>query len=161
MTEQQQEFETIEGFDINDIMELPEDDINKILGIIRKFMLTLDGKNIEDDSVTLNLTDPKEILERTRFTTFPLLQKNVYLRIVAKHHPELTAFKHWADIEAKALLSYKGESRKEWVEIKKAAQIAQPTQLFNGYSPTHEQQTTQKKRFWQRTPKTESEFKNQ
>ncbi|GAI12885.1 unnamed protein product, partial [marine sediment metagenome] len=94
-----------------------------------------------------------------RFTTFPLLQKNVYLRLVASKHPELKAFKEWANQEAHSLISYKGEGRKEYVEMSKAPQPPEQGTVIGSYSGQQPQQP--KKRFWQRTKKPETEFTNQ
>ena len=130
------------------------------LNMIRKLMRALDGQSIEDGDVITKLTNPADITERTRFVTFPVLQKNVYLRIVASKHPELKAFRDWADREAHALISYKGKGREEYVEMSKAPQLPEAGTVIGSYSGQVQQQ--QKRRFWQRGPKPEpSEFKEQ
>lgn len=130
------------------------------LNMIRKVMRALDGLPIEDGDIITKLTNPKDITERTRFTTFPLLQKNVYLRILASKHPELKAFREWADMEAHALISYKGKGREEYVEMSKAATVQEGGTVIGAYSGQPQQQ--QKKRWFERGPKVEkSEFVNQ
>lgn len=133
---------------------------DKDLATISKLIRVLEGKPLEDDTIIKSLTNPKEILERSRFMTYPLLQKNVYLRLVATKHPELKSFREWANYEAKALISYKGEGRKEWVEQRKNTQQAESGTVIGSY--TGQPQPQPKKRFWQRSPKPEkSEFINQ
>ena len=59
-------------------------------------------------------------MERSRFPTYPILQKQVYLRLIAALYPdEAKACETWADLEAHALVEYKGEGRTEWVEASK------------------------------------------
>lgn len=141
-----------------DLETLSDDDLETL----SKLMRVLDGESPNPpDEIITSLTNPKNILERTRFPTHPLLQKNVYLRLVAAKHPELTAFKEWADSEAEALISYKGEGRKEWVEQRKAAAPEAGT-VIGSYSGQQQPQQPQKKHWWNRgTHKPQSEFVNQ
>lgn len=137
--------------------ELTDHDLN----MIRKVMRALDGLPIEDGDIITKLTNPKDITERTRFTTFPLLQKNVYLRLVAAYYPELKAFREWADSEAHALISYKGKGREEYVEMSKAATVQEGGTIIGAYTGQPQQQP-QKKRWFERGPKKEqSEFASQ
>lgn len=149
MTEQPNEPTEETGFSDEDLEKLS------------KLMRALDGKPINTDEVITSLTNPKNILERSRFQTYPLLQKNVYLRLVALKHPELKAFKEWADYEAEALISHKGEGRKEWVEQRKAAAIQDAGTVIGSFSQP-KIEAPPKKRFWQREQKQpKSEFVNQ
>ena len=131
------------------IDSLNDEDLNTI----RKLMRALDGQSIEDGDIITKLTNPKDITERTRFVTFPILQKNVYLRIVASKHPELYAFREWADSEAHALISYKGKGREEYVDMMKSPQLPEAGTVIGSYSGQLPQ--PQKRRFWQRNPKPE------
>lgn len=130
---------------------------------LRKLMRALDGQSIEEGDLITKLTNPKNIIERSRFPTYPILSKNVYLRLVARLSPEeFHSFSKWANLEAEALISYKGEGRKEYVEMSKAPQPNDPnTQTVIGaYTGAQPQQP--KKRFWQRSPKeSRGEFENQ
>lgn len=120
-----------------------------------------DGKPIEADDIITRLTNVKNILERSRFPTFPLLAKQVFCRLIAKYHPECTSFLDLVELEAEALISYKGEGRKEYVEMTKGI-TNQPENLFYVGGEQVKPQPSQeqkKKHFWQRKPKEEkSEF---
>lgn len=127
---------------------------------ISMLVRAFEGKPIEPEDVITRLTNVKNILERSRFPTYPLLAKQVYLRLIALYNPNAYACWDWAELEAEALISYKGESRKEYVEMTKAAAAAATEQQFYfGERPPMPVQTP-KKRFWQRskTVKEESEF---
>jgi len=124
--------------------------------LIRAF----EGRPIDARDIITSLTNIKNILERSRFPTYPLLAKQVYLRLIAKYIPEASSCKEWADIEAEALISYKGLSRAENVEICKAATGAQEQQQF--YFGEKGSPMQPKRRFWERKPKEEpSEFVSQ
>lgn len=129
------------------------------LNMLRKIMRALDGQSIEDGDVITKLTNPKDITERTIFMTFPILQKNVYLRNVASKHPELQAFREWADKEAHALISYKGKGREQYTEMMKSPQLPEAGTVIGSYSGQVQQ--PKQKRFWQRDKKPETEFPNQ
>jgi len=126
--------------------------------LIRAF----DGRPMEDDSLITKLTDVKNILERSRFPTYPILGKQEYLRLIAKYNPQAQACKDWAEFEAQALISYKGQGREEYVDMTKSAQIIPETPLYLGEQQKPGiQQQPQKKGFWsrlRRPAKTESEF---
>ncbi|HKJ30798.1 MAG TPA: hypothetical protein VKA34_03175 [Balneolales bacterium] len=135
---------------------------NDDLDLLAKLMNALEGKSPNPpDEIITSLTNPHNILERTRFPTHPILQKNVYLRLVALKHPELSAFKQWANYEAEAMISYKGEGRKEWVEQRRNATLQEQGTVI-GSLTQGSPQVQPKRRFWQRGEKQEkSEFVNQ
>lgn len=124
---------------------------------ISMMVRAFEGKPIEPDDIITRLTNVKNILERSRFPTYPLLAKQIYLRLIAKYNPQAKACKDWADLEAEALISYKGQSRAEYVEMTKAAAAASGQEFYLG-QPKPE--TQPKPRLWQRKPKRqeESEF---
>lgn len=128
--------------------------------LIRAF----DGRPMEDDSLITKLTDVKNILERSRFPTYPILGKQEYLRLIAKYNPQAKACKEWAEVEAQALISYKGQGREEYVDMTKTAQPIPETTLHLGEQQKQGVQQQQKKGFWnrfRRSAKTESEFSNE
>ena len=132
---------------------LSKEEMNEIATLIR----VVQGKPVDPDSIITQLTNVKELLERTRFPTYPILAKQVYLRLIAKYNVNASSCKEWADQEAKALISYKGQSRSESVEMNKSPQL-QPTQQFSIGEHRSEAQP-EKRHFWQRSPKKEeSEF---
>jgi len=127
---------------------------------ISMMVRAFEGKPIEPQDIITKMTNIKNILERSRFPTYPLLAKQVYLRLIALYHPECFHFKDWADKEAEALISYKGQSRSEYVEVARAASAMQGQEFYFGEGKPQAPQV--KRRFWQRKPKTEeSEFENQ
>ena len=128
---------------------------------ISMMVRAFDGKPIEPEDIITRFTNIKNILERSRFPTYPLLAKQVYLRLIAEYNPQAKACEKWANLEAEALISYKGLSRQEYVDsIKAAANVGTEQQFYVGEGKPIQPQV--KRRFWQRKPKTdESEFENQ
>lgn len=128
---------------------------------ISMMVRAFEGKPIEPDDIITRLTNVKNILERSRFPTYPLLAKQVYLRLIAKYNPQAYACKDWANLEAEALIEYRGQGRQEYVDsIKAASNIASEQQFYLGPQKAPESQI--KRHLWQRKPKTEeSEFENQ
>jgi hypothetical protein len=114
------------------------------------------GLPLDPDSVITQLTDIKNILERTRFPTYPILAKHVYFRLIAKYNKNAQACLDYSKIEASALISYKGQSRVETVEMNKAPQPTSQQFYLNDKRPPLEEE--QKRHFWQKKPKEESEF---
>ena len=113
------------------------------------------GEPIDPDSVITQLTDIKNVLERTRFPTYPMLGKHVYLRLIADMNTNAKACYKWSEKEASALISYKGQSRAEVVEMNKAPQIPQQSIYLN---PQQQAQQQTKTHFWNRPKKEASEF---
>jgi len=126
---------------------------------ISMMVRAFEGRPIEAQDIITKLTNVKNILERSRFPTYPLLAKQVYLRLIAKYHPEAYACRDWADLEAQALIEYKGQGRDEYVEMTKAVAYPEEQEIFVG-APQQTQIQAKKRRFWHRgRPKTEpSEF---
>lgn len=157
-TEQQQELDTKE---LSGLLNLPEEELKKQLQYLSDIMKVFDGKTLDgEDLISFNV-NLKDIKERTRFLTFPLLKENVYFRLHAHLYPEIAiSGKYYADTVAKSLISYKGLSREEFRDIRKAAQPTDERGTVIGSYTAGAVQQQPKKRFWQRTPKTESEFDN-
>lgn len=120
----------------------------------------MEGQSVEKDKIS-KLIDLDNLIERSNFPTYPLLAKQVYLRLLHKYYPKAAeSCKDWADVEAQALIEYKGLAREQYTEIMKAA-VGLPDLGLNVQSQPREPQQP-KRRFWQRKPKSEeSEFKNQ
>jgi len=177
-SEQQEQIEETEldfkGFSEEDRKNiLPKDnsikEIKDIALMISYFSKAIKGLPLEDDSIVTKLTDIKELLERSRFPTMALVQKQVYLNLWADEmlkkdniHRGAIAIKSWAILEAKAMISYtdKGKtgSRFEWVEMTKAEKQVSPSQSFF-LAPQQQQQIPQQKRgLLSRKSKEESEF---
>jgi len=127
---------------------------------ISMMVRAFDGKPIEPEDIITRFTNIKNILERSRFPTYPLLAKQVYLRLIKEYNPQAKACERWADLEAEALISYKGLSREEYVDSIKAAASIGTEQQFH-ISERSNIQTPPKRRFWQRKPKEETEFTTQ
>lgn len=150
-------------------LELSEEDIKKVKALAKEMNLeefstfisgivrAFEGKPINPEELILKLINVKNILERTRFMTYPLLGRNVYLRLIAQKHSEATSCLEWANLEAYGLTSYKGLSRTEFVDMTKKAQAPEEQQQI--FFPSSEVQKP-KRRFFQRKPKKEKgEFK--
>ena len=101
--------------------KLDKDTLKATFEAISMMVRAFEGKPIEAQDIITKLTNVKNILERSRFPTYPLLQKQVYLRLIAKYNPQAYACEDWANLEAEALISYKGKSREEYVDITKHA----------------------------------------
>jgi len=121
------------------------------------FARAFEGKPIEPENVIKTLIDHKNIMERSRFPTYPLLAKQVFLRLIeVSYGKEAKICGVWADLEAQALIEYKGQGRGEYVDVQKAASQQGPEQQFY-LGPR--QQERPKRRFFSRKAKTEeSEF---
>lgn len=123
---------------------------------ISMFVNAFSGKPIEAEDVISRLINVKNKMERSRFPTYPLLAKQVYLRLIAKYNPNGDACKEWANYEAEALIAYKGQNWDAYVEMVKAASGPQEQQQFylGGAMQGKEPGTPQKKgHFWNRNPK--------
>jgi len=140
-------------------------DLKEQATIVMTWFRALEGKSIDESSVVTKLVDIKNILERSRFPTYPLLAKQVYLRLIAFYNPQAQACKQWADFEAEALIAYKGLNWEAWVEQAKAERI--PTQEFIFGQPAPQAPTQagpiKKAHFWSRPskPQEQSEFESQ
>jgi len=93
--------------------KLDSDMLRSLAEAISMMVRAFEGKPIEPEDIITRLTNVKNILERSRFPTYPLLAKQVYLRLIALYAPEAYPCRDWADLEAQALISYKGLSREE------------------------------------------------
>jgi len=152
--------------------ELEKAEKEELIALFRKFDVSLlkstaealsmfarafEGKPIEPENVIKTLIDHKNLMERSRFPTYPLLAKQVYLRLIALFHPEAKCCADWADLEAHALIQYKGQGREEYVNVQKAASQSPEQQFY--LAPKQGLQQQPKKSRWQfRKPKEESEF---
>ena len=141
--------------------ELTKEGIKEIAEKISLLMKAVDGQAIEPDDIIRQLINLKDIRERSRFPTYPILARNVYLRLIYDKYPEYAdSCLRWANHEAHCLIAHKGEGRKEAVEMSRSAQIAgadQQTIMYNSQLP----QQQKKSRFWNRGNKPQSEFVNE
>lgn len=158
MSEQTNEITPQDEQDEQVIQSLTDDEqsFKKDLQEIAAIIKAANGISIDPDSIITQLTDVKNILERTRFPTYPILAKHVYLRLIAKYNKNAGACLEWSKLEASAFISYKGQSRSETVEMNKAPQISQPFYMSDQRASTPSEP---KKHFWNSKPKQEeSEF---
>lgn len=107
------------------------------------------------------LVNLDNIVERSRFPTYPILREQVYCRLVAFLNPNYKSYEKYADLMAQALIEYKGEGRTEWIEGLKRQAPTEAQQFYIGGMAKSETQAPPKRRFWQRKPKEESEFQEQ
>ena len=160
MTEQQTV--KLEDSEKEQLLEFFSKQDTKMLGSVAKaismMVRAFEGRSIEPEDIITRFTNIKNILERSRFPTYPLLAKQVYLRLIKEYNPQALACERWANLEAEALISYRGLSREEYVDSIKAASNVAEQQFHLG--DRNLQQPT-KRRFWQRKPKEESEFVSQ
>ena len=102
--------------------KLDKEMLKDVAGVISTLVRAFEGKPPEGEDAITRLTNVKDILERSRFPTYPLLAKQVYLRLIHKYAPEeAESCEVWANLEARALISYKGKSREEYTEQLKHA----------------------------------------
>jgi len=143
-------------------LKTQETDIKVVASRISMLVKAFEGRPIEPDDIITRLTNVKNILERSRFPTYPLLAKQVYLRLIAKYVPEADSCLQWADREAEALISYRGQSRSEYVEMTRAAYAQEEAQRF--YIGDQQAPQPQKRGFLSRfrkpKPQEETEFTN-
>ena len=143
------------------VLKTQETDIKVVASRISMLVKAFEGRPIEPDDIITRLTNVKNILERSRFPTYPLLAKQVYLRLIKMYIPEADSCQQWADREAESLISYRGQSRSEYVEMTRAA-YAQEAQRF--YIGDQQAPQPQKRGFLSRfrkpKPQEETEFTN-
>ena len=154
MSEDKEKKELLEFFG-----KLDKEMLKDVAGVIHTLVRAFEGKPPEGEDAITRLTNVKNILERSRFPTYPLLAKQVYLRLLHKYAPlEGEAYKDWANLEAEALISYKGKSREEYTEQLKHAQGALEEQrIYLGGIPQQPQKKGFLRGFRKPKPK-ESEF---
>ena len=140
-------------------------DMQTLTGVaeaISMMVRAFEGKPIEKDDIITRLINVKKIWERSRFPTYPLLRKQVYLRLLKWKYGDMAeACEVWADFEAEALISYKGEGRAEYVELGKAVSgvTGQEQQFYLG---SQQQRQEQKRGLMSRLrkPKEQTEFQS-
>jgi len=123
--------------------------LRNIAETVSMFSRAFDGRAVDPSDAITRLTNPKKIEERSRFMNYPAVGEQVYCRLVALMEPSARAFREYADLKAECMLSYKGLSRKEWIEGMKAQGLIRDQQSIFLGSQQYTQQP--KKRFWQRS----------
>lgn len=142
---------------MQEFFSLSAEEQKKQLRTLSLLLAVFEGKNIDEqqDLISFNV-NLKDIKERTRFVTFPILKENVYFRLLADLYPEIAASGLlYADMTAKSYISYKGLGREEFRDIRKAAQPEIGQDLVIGNYSQNRPETPPKRRFWQKRPKTE------
>jgi len=97
-----------------------KDTLKSTFEAISMMVRAFDGKAVEPDDVITRLINVKHTWERSRFPTYIIVARQVYLRLLAKYHPEATACAEWADLEAEALIPYKGDNWEYYVKMLQA-----------------------------------------
>jgi hypothetical protein len=143
---------------LSSLQEMNKEDFQKIAEFISMLVRAFEGKAIEPEDIISRFTNVKNLLERSRFMTYPLVGKQVYLRLIAEKNKNAKACLEWADREAEALISYKGLSREEYVDSVKAATQQAEQEFYIGEKGKREEQEQPKRHWWQRKRKEESEF---
>jgi hypothetical protein len=139
---------------------LSEEEFNKRINRLAKIIKGAKGLPLDPDSVITQLTNIKEILERSRYPTYSILRKQVYYRLIYEYFGESAkACLKASNLESSALIAYKGQSRSEIVEMNK--QQAQASQQFViGPERQAQAQAPQaKSHFWNRKSNENEEFK--
>lgn len=113
----------------------------------------LEGQDVGDQDKISRLTNPKNILERSRYPTYTQLHLVVYLKMIFQKNKHAIACGTWADTLSEALISYKGQGRIEYVDMVKAANPVVPEQVFSLNRPGQAPEETQKRHFWNRRVK--------
>jgi len=121
------------------------------------------GLPIDPETWFSKLINMKDKDERSRFPTYPMVARQVALRMSKKMYPGIAqSSEDLADFYASGLIGYHGLARKEAVEMSKAPQLPDTNQVVVG---SQQKQVEQQKKthWWQRKPKDElgSEFQNQ
>lgn len=142
---------------LDSLQKLNREDFQKVAEFISMLVRAFEGKPIEPQDIITRFTNVKDILERSRFMTYPQVGKQVYLRLIASMNPNAKACSEWAEKEAHSMISYKGLSREEYVDSIKAAAHTPEQEFYIGEKGSKEQPP--KRHWWQRQPKEQTEFK--
>lgn len=129
-------------------------EMEKIMWMVRA------GKGLppEPKDAISNLINVKNQMERSRFPTYTILTQVVYLKLgYLLYGEEAKILNQWSEELCHALIAYKGQGRKEWVEAHRSTNVGEQT-TFSFGSQTQPQQP--KRRWYQRKSKEETEFKD-
>lgn len=138
------------------ILKADPKEFQKICEILSMMFRAFEGKDVNPDNDPITrLINVKNILERSNFPTMPHITFQVYTRLIAETHPELEAFKTWANLHAEALKSLKSLSSEQYVDMYKAQNGTLPQQQGNSFflNPNIAQQQQQKKSIFRRERK--------
>jgi hypothetical protein len=125
--------------------------VNKLSILFR----ALDGQDVSGDDKIAQLTNPRNILERSRYPTYIQLSLAVYLKLLY-NMTRIKIYDLWADKLSEALISYKGQGRGEYVEMVKAPQAQQQVFGLGSSTPPYSPQgqpIQAKAHWWSRAPK--------
>lgn len=140
--------------------ELTIEEFKVPASIISMLARATKGLTIESEEIISKFTNIKDLKERTRFPTFPMLAFILYAySLYDLDHYVFEPYKDSADTLMKLMVSYKGQSRAEMVEMAKVTIAGEAQQFYIGEARRQEQQ--QKKGFLSRFRKPkqeESEF---
>jgi len=150
--------------ELAELIEIMSKQDKSSLEFLSMIVRAFDGRAIDSDDVITRLINVKNLMERSRYPTYPQVGLQVYLRLVAHYAPEAEPCKEWADTLSHALIAYKGENWKAYVEMAKGQQLAAQQEFYLGpraQDPQAQAQATKRRWPWSREPKPEQEFKSQ
>jgi hypothetical protein len=147
------------------LTELSDEEYLKMLERLTMLLRSLEGKAPDPSDAITKLINMKNRMERSRFPTYPILQMQVYLRLLGKYNPQAKACILWANMLCSALIAYKGLNWDAYVEMVKATVTPAEEQTFYMGSAKPEAEAKKPGRFsrlFHRQPSQEkSEFKSQ
>lgn len=156
-TETTQEIEQPKETLIQQISKADPEQLKKVFSILSMLIRAFEGKDPADKDVITRLINLNSQMERSRFPSMPIINFQVYCRLLAHYYPEeCEAFGKWADLQAEALIAYQGLNWDAYVDMVKAQYGAQPTPqtaISFGTQQAQVQQQQQKKHWWSRAPK--------
>jgi len=130
------------------------EDMEKIMQLVRASK----GLTPEPKDAISNLVNVKNPMERSGFPTYTILSQIVYLKLGYHLYGEdAEILNKWADTLCEALIAYKRQGRKEWVEAVRSSNIPEQTSFFFGQG----QREPPKRRFFRPKKKEQSEFREQ
>jgi hypothetical protein len=119
------------------------------------------GQAIDPETMIQKMVDVRNRDERSRFPTYPIVARQVYLRLGAKiFGASANCLEDWANAISSTMIAYKGQQWKDVVDMTKHASVTEGQQTFN-VGPQQQAQA-QKRSWFRRAPKPEpSEFEGE
>ena len=156
---------TIKESLISQISEVDPENLKKIFQVLSMMIRAFEGKNLDEKDAISRLINLQSKMERSRFPSMAIINFQVYCRLLSNYYPEeCEAYGKWADLQAEALIPYKGLNWDAYVDMVKAQygnpQAPQGLTSIN-LNPQQRalQEQTKKKHWWNRKKSEETEFK--
>jgi hypothetical protein len=132
--------------------------IKKIGEVISVLIRSLSGQPIEPNDIISRMTNLKNIRERSRYPTYPILTEVDYLYMIYDQNKNAKACENWANKISESLISYKGGSRAEYVDSVKASANVPQQEFYMGEKGKPVEQEQKRRHFWSREPKKQEEL---